>query len=104
MLGGLLLSNHVSFTPVHNKTIGMPRLAKILLHRRTVLVLVVLGFSSLLLLHWTGAPGPGKPREQGRRRQEEYVDRKGMRVIVGHYIEDEGPGPNFTKEELNLNR
>jgi len=35
--------------------------------------------------------------------QHEYVDRRGIRVIVGHYKGDDGPGPNLTKEELNRN-
>ena len=36
--------------------------------------------------------------------QHEYVDRRGIRVIVGHYKGDDGPGPNLTKEELNTNK
>ena len=35
--------------------------------------------------------------------QEEYVDRRGIRVIVGHYKGDEGPGPNLTQQELDAN-
>ena len=88
----------------------MPRLTRILLHRRTVLILTLLGISSLVLFHQLGAPGPPRVRQSvrrqwdGRRRQEEYTDRRGIRVIVGHYKEDEGPAPNYTKAELNLNR
>ena len=35
------------------------------------------------------------------KKQEEYVDRRGIRVIVGHYKADQGPGINFTHDELN---
>ena len=38
-----------------------------------------------------------------RRKQFEYVDKKGIRVIVGHYKPDDKPGINFTAEELNSN-
>jgi len=49
-------------------------------------------------------PAPGSSSTPTRRHQEEYIDRKGIRVIVGHYKEEDGPAPNFTQSELNLNR
>ena len=46
----------------------------------------------------------GKKRQSKKHPgQEEYVDRRGIRVIVGHYKGDEGPGPNLTQQELNAN-
>ena len=38
-----------------------------------------------------------------QRQEKENVDRRGIRVIVGHYRADEGPKVNFTQEELNRN-
>lgn len=66
----------------------------------SLLGLVVVG--ALYLLYPQSQEG--KPKEKARPRQEEYVDRRGIRVIVGHYKGDDGPGPNLTKEELNKNR
>lgn len=43
-------------------------------------------------------------KENQSKNQHEYVDRRGIRVIVGHYKGGDGPGPNLTKEELNSNK
>ena len=48
-------------------------------------------------------PSSHKIVQQVTQKQEEHVDRRGIRVIVGHYKADDGPGINFTKEELNSN-
>jgi hypothetical protein len=32
------------------------------------------------------------------------MTRRGIRVIVGHYKGDQSPSPNFTWDELNVNR
>ena len=42
-------------------------------------------------------------RPADSRKQFEYVDKKGIRVIVGHYKPDDKPGINFTAAELNTN-
>lgn len=42
-------------------------------------------------------------RATHNKRQEEYIDRRGIRVIVGHYMGDDSPSPSFTEEELNAN-
>jgi len=47
---------------------------------------------------------PEKKQEKNDKAQHEYVDRRGIRVIVGHYKGGDGPGPNLTKEELNSNK
>ena len=36
--------------------------------------------------------------------EEEYVDKAGIRVIVGHYRGDTSPHVNFSKAELDKNR
>ena len=38
-----------------------------------------------------------------QRKEKENFDRRGIRVIVGHYKADEGTKVNFTEEELNTN-
>ena len=48
-----------------------------------------------------GRKGPQRSKKHPN--QEEYLDRRGIRVIVGHYKGDEGPGPNLTQEELDAN-
>ena len=48
-----------------------------------------------------GRKGPQRSKKHPN--QEEYVDRRGIRVIVGHYKGDEGPGPNLTQQELDAN-
>ena len=45
----------------------------------------------------------GPQRSKKHPNQEEYLDRRGIRVIVGHYKGDEGPGPNLTQQELDAN-
>jgi len=61
----------------------------------------------LILFVFRGREEKGKKVEKTKssrhKGQEEYVDRRGIRVIVGHYKGDEGPGPNLTLEELNSN-
>ena len=46
--------------------------------------------------------GPGA-RQSVVKKPNEYVDGRGIRVIVGHYKPDQGPQINFTKDELNTN-
>ena len=84
----------------------MRRLARILVSRRTAVLLVVLGLVSLLAIHQLGTPAVRSSRAHSRssRRQEEYTDRRGMRVVVGHYVEEEAATPNYTHKELNANR
>ena len=48
-----------------------------------------------------GRKGPQRSKKHPN--QEEYLDRRGIRVIVGHYKGDEGPGPNLTQQELDAN-
>ena len=48
-----------------------------------------------------GRKGPQRSKKHPN--QEEYLDRRGIRVIVGHYKDDEGPGPNLTQQELDAN-
>jgi len=53
-----------------------------------------------LILHRTV---PTRIQERGKN-QDEYTDKHGIRVIVGHYKGDLGSNVNYTKQELNQNR
>ncbi|XP_023320235.1 polypeptide N-acetylgalactosaminyltransferase 13 [Eurytemora carolleeae] len=83
----------------------MPRLTRIFSNRRycTILILISAFILTFYILSKPN-PAPGSSSTPTRRHQEEYIDRKGIRVIVGHYKEEDGPAPNFTQSELNLNR
>ena len=79
-----------------------------LVRRKSLIaLLVVLLVVTLLYLLPAKHKFPAKQRSQpGRaesKKQYEYVDKKGIRVIVGHYKGDDKPGINFTAEELNSN-
>ena len=75
--------------------------------RRTLLTLsliVIVIFMSIYVITTNGPKSIPKVTKDIRNlKQTEYVDRRGIRVIVGHYKGDTGPGINFTKEELNKN-
>ncbi|KAK4308027.1 hypothetical protein Pmani_020257 [Petrolisthes manimaculis] len=46
------------------------------------------------------------PLKSRHRNQEEYIDKRGIHVVVGHYMGDDIPGrttPNLTQELLNFN-
>lgn len=85
----------------------LPRLWRLLGRRRLLCLLVGLLVLFILVVfhHWRGARQP-HPENAAKRshQQEEYVDRRGIRVIVGHYQGDLSPSPNFTWAELNVNR
>ena len=68
-----------------------------------VLVSVMVVTTVCLLLSWEERKIPGK-KKTVKKDQHEYVDRRGIRVIVGHYKGGDGPGVNLTKEELNRNK
>jgi len=68
-----------------------------------VLVSVLLVTTVCLLFSWEERKVPMK-KKTVKKDQHEYVDRRGIRVIVGHYKGGDGPGINLTKEELNRNK
>ncbi|KAL7645696.1 UNVERIFIED_CONTAM: hypothetical protein RMT77_002573 [Armadillidium vulgare] len=46
------------------------------------------------------------PLKSNHKNQEEYIDRRGIHVVVGHYLGDDIPGksePNLTEEIINSN-
>ena len=68
-----------------------------------VLLLVVTLLYLLPAKHQFPAKQRSQPGRAESKKQYEYVDKKGIRVIVGHYKGDDKPGINFTAEELNSN-
>ena len=68
-----------------------------------VLLLVVTLLYLLPAKHQFPAKQRSQPGRTESKKQYEYVDKKGIRVIVGHYKGDDKPGINFTAEELNSN-
>ena len=76
-----------------------------MLRKKTLAILVLVAASFTTIFVFTNFPQNPKvlpTKARGAKKQEEYVDRRGIRVIVGHYKPDDGPGINFTKEELNI--
>ena len=69
----------------------------------TLIALVLIATFTIYLVTRTGDSRSNvkETRSKSSKRQEEYTDRRGIRVIVGHYKPDDGPGINFTKDELN---
>ena len=87
---------------------------KVVFRKRIWVTLVVaaLMVASLYMLAHSGTYYPTSHRRPGLgpgarqsvvKKPNEYVDGRGIRVIVGHYKPDEGPKINFTKDELNTN-
>ena len=83
---------------------------RFLVRRRSLVVATVLlvMITVLYMLPRKQRTFPAQASQQSgrageRRKQYEYVDKKGIRVIVGHYKADDKPGINFTAAELNTN-
>ena len=79
-----------------------------LVRRRSLIVLVVavMVITTIYMLptkHKFYPKQSSQSRPAENKKQYEYVDKKGIRVIVGHYKGDDKPGINFTAEELNAN-
>ena len=81
----------------------IPRRRGIVLGGALILVLTILFLATQGGQQNDRASSGSKKRQSKHPGQEEYVDRRGIRVIVGHYKGDEGPGPNLTQQELNAN-
>ena len=81
----------------------IPRRRGVVLGGALILVLTILFLATQGGQQKDRTSSGSKKRQSKHPGQEEYVDRRGIRVIVGHYKGDEGPGPNLTQQELNAN-